>query len=103
MKLIVNLMQLLIIAVLIYPFFYLWETDKIEKLCDGFAIGMPAEDIIADADRYFLKWHKKPSADADQWHLQIISRASFAGFSCDIKGLGKKMSSARIIEGADTP
>ncbi|HET8808066.1 MAG TPA: hypothetical protein VFM76_06785 [Methylophaga sp.] len=103
MKLIVNLMQLLIIAVLIYPFFYLWETDKIEKLCDGLAIGMSAEDITAKADQYFLKWHEKPLADTEKWHLQIISRASFAGFSCDIKGMGKKMSSARIIEDADTP
>lgn len=103
MKLIVNLMQLLIIAVLIYPFFYMWETDKIEKMCDGFAIGMPAEDIIAQADQYFLKWREKPSADTDHWHLQIISRASFAGLTCDIKGLGKKMSSARMIEGGDTP
>ncbi len=103
MKFIVTVMQLLIIAVLIYPFFYLWETDKVEKLCDGLTIGMPAEDIIAKADQYFLKWHEKPSADADKWHLRIISRASFAGFSCDIKGLGKKMSSARIIKGTDTP
>jgi len=103
MKFIVNLMQLLIIAGLIYPFFYLWETDKIEKLCDGFAIGMPAEDIIAKVDKYFLKWHEKPSADSSKWHLQIISRASFAGLSCDIKGMGKKMSSARMVEGKDTP
>ncbi len=103
MKLIVNLMQLLIIAVLIYPFFYLWETDKIEKLCDEFAIGMPAEEIIDKADQYFLQWHEEPVTDADNWHLQITSRASFAGLACDIKGMGKKMSSARIIEGADTP
>lgn len=103
MKLIVNLMQLLIIAVLIYPFFYMWETDKIEKLCDGFTVGMPAEDIIAEADQYFLNWNEKPSADSVKWHLQIISRASFAGLTCDIKGFGKKMSSARIIDDADTP
>lgn len=101
MKFIVNLMQLLIIAALIYPFFYLWETDKIETLCDEFAIGMSAEDIIAKADEAFLRWHEKPLADTDNWHLQIVSRASFAGFICDIKGKGKKMSSARIIEGAD--
>ncbi len=103
MKLIVNLMQLLIIAVLIYPFFYLWETDKIEKLCDELAIGTPAEEIIAKADQYFLKWYEKPVSDTEKWHLQIISRASFAGLTCDIKGMGKKMSSAHIIEGADTP
>ncbi len=103
MKLIVNLMQLLIIAVLIYPFFYMWETDKIEKMCNGFVIGMPAEEIIAEANQYYLKWREKPSADSDKWHLQIMSRASFAGLTCDIKGLGKKMASARIIEGADTP
>ncbi|MDT8311881.1 MAG: hypothetical protein RQ732_10580 [Methylophaga sp.] len=102
MKLIVNLMQLLIIAVLIYPFFYMWETDKIEKMCDGFAIGMPAEDIIRKADQSFLKWLEKPAENTERWHLQIISRASFAGYVCDIKGMGKKMSSARLIKGADT-
>ena len=103
MKFIVNLMQLLIIAVLIYPFFYLWETDKIEKLCDGLAVGMPAEEIIRKADQSFLKWREKSVENTESWHLQIISRASFAGLTCDIKGLGKKMSSARMIEGADTP
>lgn len=101
MKFIVNLMQLLIIAVLIYPFFYMWETDKIETLCDEFAIGMSAEEIIRKADQSFLKWREKPVENAERWHLQIISRASFAGFVCDIKGMGKKMSSARIIKDAE--
>lgn len=102
MKIFVNLMQLLIIAALIYPFFYLWETDKIETLCEALEIGMPAEEIIDKADQYFLKWHQKPQQDADKWHLQIISRASFAGFVCDIKGKGQKMSSARLLKGADS-
>lgn len=101
MKFIVNIMQLLIIAALIYPFFYMWETDKIETLCDSFEIGIPAEEIIKKADQSFLKWRQQPVENAQKWHLQIISRASFAGFSCDIKGMGKKMSSARIVKGAE--
>lgn len=102
MKLIVFLMQLLIIAVLIYPFFYLWETDKIEKLCEGLNVGMPAAEITQRADKAFLKWQEKPRTDSEKWHLQIISRASFAGYQCDIKGVGNKMSSARILKGADS-
>lgn len=103
MKLIVNLMQLLIIAVLIYPFFYLWETDRIETLCESLEVGMPAEDITQRAEKAFLKWQQRPAVDTNKWHLQVISRASFAGFHCDIKGVGNKMSSARIIKDADTP
>ncbi len=103
MKFFVNIMQLLIIAALIYPFFYLWETDKIETLCDELEIGMPAEEIITKADESFLKWQQNQQSEADKWQLQIISRASFSGFTCDIKGKGKKMSSARIIKGADSP
>ncbi len=103
MKFFVNIMQLLIIAALIYPFFYLWETDKIETLCDELEIGMPAEEIITKADESFLKWQQNQQSEADKWQLQIISRASFAGYICDIKGKGKKMSSARIIKGADSP
>ena len=103
MKFFVNIMQLLIIAALIYPFFYLWETDKIETLCDELEIGMPAEEIITKADESFLKWQQNQQSEADKWQLQIISRASFAGFICDIKGKGKKMSSDRIIKGADSP
>ena len=103
MKFFVNIMQLLIIAALIYPFFYLWETDKIETLCDELEIGMPAEEIITKADESFLKWQQNQQSEADKWQLQIISRASFSGFICDIKGKGKKMSSARIIKGADSP
>ena len=103
MKFFVNIMQLLIIAALIYPLFDLWETDKIETLCDELEIGMPAEEIITKADESFLKWQQNQQSEADKWQLQIISRASFAGFICDIKGKGKKMSSARIIKGADSP
>lgn len=103
MKLIVNAMQLLIIAALIYPFFYMWETDKIETLCDAFEVGTPAEEITRKADQYFLKWREKSVENPEVWHLQIISRASFSGFICDIKGLGVKMSSARILENADKP
>ena len=99
MKFFVNIMQLLIITALIYPFFYLWETDKIETLCDGLEIGMPAEEIISQADQFFLKWQQNQQPEVDKWQLQIISRASFAGFICDIQGKGKKMASARIIKG----
>ena len=103
MKFFVNIMQLLIIAALIYPFFYLWETDKIETLCDELEVGMSAEEIISKADQFFLKWQKNQQPEAGKWQLQLISRASFAGFICDIKGKGKKMSSARVMKGADIP
>ena len=99
MKLIVNLMQLLIIAVLLYPFYYLWETDRIETVCKRYEVGMSPTEVTKQAERYFLKWQELPKSD-DNWHLQIVSRASLSGYACDIHGVGNKMASARVVEGA---
>ena len=55
MKLLVNLIQILVIGVIIYPIFYIWETEHIDNFCREIKPGMTDVRLMEVADEYHLK------------------------------------------------
>jgi len=101
MKMLVRLIQLLIVLVMVYPVYYLWETDKIKSACQQIKPGMSHNDVVIKLQSIGLSFSnmKGDFAKGDKWTALVESHASFAGYACEIRGSGNQIAGVRIIKG----
>jgi len=98
MKSLVDAIQLLIIAAIIYPMFYVWDTTQVDQFCEVVETGMSKQEFIQLADTNLVKI-TSPTDDglSGKWHSSVVTYSPFSSYSCEVVGLGNKVSSAWII------
>lgn len=102
MKMLVKLFQFSIVLVMLYPVYYVWETDKIYSACQQIKPGMAYQEIVIDLHHNYglgLSRITGDYAQGEKWSALVESHASFAGYACEIRGSGDQIAGARIIKG----
>lgn len=100
MKLLVNLIQVLIICVIVYPIFYVWEIEHIENFCRDIKPGITDLMLVELAKDYHLNLNglEDGYAEKGRWLAEVRAKSSFSGYRCEISGIASKVANARIIE-----
>ena len=100
MKIIVNLMQITVVAAIIYPMFYIWNTGKIEQFCKLVEPGMTKQALIELADELSVKMLGPTDGDVagGKWQATIIAYSPYTKYSCEIKGIANSVAVAEIID-----
>lgn len=98
MKLLVDAVQVLVVAAIIYPMFYVWDTTKVDQFCDVVEAGMSKHEFVQLADSNLVKI-TSPEDDAlsGKWRSSVVTYSPFSSYSCEVVGLGNKVSSAWIM------
>ena len=96
MKLFVDALHMSVIAVLIYPMFYLWDTSQVDQFCQGIETGMSKQDYMQLADENLVKVVAPQDGRRGRWESSVIARSPFTDYSCEVVGLGNRVSRAWI-------
>ncbi|MCX4188241.1 hypothetical protein [Methylophaga sp. OBS4] len=101
MKRLVNLIQLAIVVAILYPLFYVWDTDRVDNFCKLVKPGMSQDELVALADDNGMNLigPNPINLSGGRWIASVPSRASFAGYACVIKGAADTVATAKIIRG----
>ena len=97
----VKLLQFLIVLVMIYPLYYVWETDKIKSACEQINPGMSYSNTLVLLKSFGLDFSQMNGdyAQGEKWQGLVESHASFAGYACEIRGFGDQIAKVRIVKG----
>jgi len=98
MKYLVDAVQLLVISAIIYPMFYLWDTNQVNQFCQGVETGMTKEVLFQLADNNQVKiTDPKDDGLVGKWRSSIITYSPFSNYSCEVAGRGNRVSDAWIV------
>jgi hypothetical protein len=97
----VKLLQFSIVLVMLYPLYYVWETEKIKTACQQIKPGMTYNDIVIELQSRGLTFSRMSGAQApgEKWLGLVESQASFSGYGCEIRGFGNQIAGVRIVKG----
>ncbi|GLP99365.1 hypothetical protein GCM10007891_12190 [Methylophaga thalassica] len=100
MKLLVNFIQILIIGVIVYPIYYVWETQHIDNFCREITPGMSDKKLIELVKEYHvtLIGLDENEAEKGKWLAQVKAKSSFSDYRCEIGGIANKVAHASIME-----
>lgn len=100
MKALVTLIQLAIVAAVLYPVYYVWDTGRIETFCEAIKPGMTLAELDALADESNISLNMPQSGDGSsaQWMTSLESRASLDRYACVIIGAVDRVASAHIVD-----
>ena len=104
MKLLANCVQYLVIAIIIYPVYYIWETDKVTNFCEQVEDGMSKEQFVRLSEQANVNI-RGPADDGfigGKWQASVVPGKFITAEKCVIKGSGNKVASAKLFE-AETP
>ena len=98
MKHFVNLIQLAVVAAIVFPIFYIWDTDKVDAFCEMVKPGMTKTDYIQLANDLGVKMLGPVDDDivGGKWQASVVARTPFVNHICHIKGVGNKVATAKI-------
>lgn len=98
MKHIVNLIQLAVVAAIIFPMFYVWDTDKVDNFCEAIKPGLSKAELLQRVDDANVKILGPEDVDiaGGKWNASIVARTPFIEHSCLIKGVGHTVATAKI-------
>ncbi|MCL5974940.1 MAG: hypothetical protein M1270_03810 [Gammaproteobacteria bacterium] len=101
MKMLVKLLQFSIVLVMLYPLYYVWETDKIKSACQQIKPGMSFNSVVLNLHSDGLGFSNIVGdyAQGERWLGLVESKASFAGYACEIRGFGNQITGVRIVKG----
>ncbi|WP_289286899.1 hypothetical protein, partial [Methylophaga sp. UBA678] len=94
------LIQILVIGVIIYPIFYIWETEHIDNFCREIKPGMTDVRLMEVADEYHLKLSglEEGYVEEGHWLAEVRAKSTFSDYRCAISGIANKVANARIID-----
>lgn len=103
MKYLVNLVQLMVIGAIIYPMFYIWDTDKVDQFCKVVKQGVSKEDVMQMADDKNVKILGLDSGtiNPESWQASVDVHSPFTQYSCVLKGFGGQVVDIWITEEED--
>lgn len=99
MKYLVKLFQLAIVLAILYPVYYVWDTDRIDNFCEWIKPGMSLVELKALADEHNVTLNIPDELQrAGQWITSVESTASFSGYACVVKGAGNRVAVAKVVK-----
>lgn len=100
MKRFVDLIQFLIIAVILSPVYFFWQSEKIEKFCDELETTMSLTTIkqLAIERGFQIVGLETANVDFGKWQASIESKWPLVSDYCQIKGLGDAVSNIKYID-----
>jgi hypothetical protein len=103
MKLLVNMVQLVVIAAIIIPVLTIWETDKIDKLCQQIEPGMSQDAYLELVEEYSVNLTEVVGEEipGGQWHAVAKTHMPWSEYQCLTKGVSKLVVTADIIKSVE--
>jgi hypothetical protein len=100
MKLLVNMIQLAIVAAIILPVLYIWETDKVDKFCQKITTGMSQETYLDLVEQDNVKLVEVVGDDVlgGQWHAIVKTHLPWLDYQCQTNGVSKLVVTADIVK-----
>lgn len=100
MKPLVTLIQLAIVAAILYPVYYVWDTGRIETFCENIKPGMTLAQLnaLADESHISLNSPQERAESSAQWMTSVESKASMDRYACVIIGAVDRVASAHIVD-----
>lgn len=100
MKYLVKLFQLAIVLAILYPIYYIWDTDRIDHFCESIEPGMSVEALNTLAERHGMSLNTPTdlTSEGGLWITSVDSYASFSGYACVIKGAANRVAVAQVIK-----
>lgn len=104
MKRLVNGIQYLVVLVIIYPIYYVWQIDKVTNFCEQIDGGMTKEQMVQLGEEANVKMTgpNDISLEGGKWLAIVEPGAYISGENCLIKGTGSKIATVRLVD-AETP
>jgi hypothetical protein len=100
MKQLVNGLQYLIVLIIIYPIYYVWQVEKVVDFCEQIDSGMSKQQLVALAEQenVYLDGPNDMSMVGGKW-IAVVKPGKFVSADeCVIKGAGKTIATARLFE-----
>jgi len=103
-KLLANCVQYLVIAIFIYPIYYILETDKVTNFCEQIEMGMSKEQFVRMSEQAKVNMNGPEDEGfvGGKWQASIAPGKFITAGKCVIKGSGNKVASAKLFE-VETP
>lgn len=100
MKRLVNSIQYLVILVIIYPIYYVWQTDKVTDFCELIDGGMTKQRMVdlGQQSNVNMIGPKDISLEGGKWQAMIQPGKFISADVCIVKGTGNKVATARLYE-----
>jgi len=100
MKLLVNMIQLAIVAAIVLPVLYIWETDKVDKFCQKITPGMSQETYLGLVEQDNVKLVEVVGDDVlgGQWHGIVKTHLPWLDYQCQTNGISKLVLTADIVK-----
>ncbi|WP_438970029.1 hypothetical protein [Methylophaga sp.] len=98
MKHLVRLVQLVIVLAILYPIYYVWDTDRIDNFCESIKPGMKVSALQTLAEESHLNLNAPDDSQrTGQWMTSVESTASISGYACVIRGAVDSVATAQIV------
>jgi len=100
MKSLVNSIQYLVVLVLLYPIYYVWQTDKVTDFCELIDGGMTKQRMIELGEQAGINMigPEDISLEGGKWRATVQPGKFISADVCIIKGTGNKVATAQIFE-----
>lgn len=98
MKHFVNVFQLAAIVIILYPIFYVWDTDKVDNFCEALTVGMQKAAFLQLTEEHSVKLLGPfdEGMKGGKWHATVVARIPYIDYRCQIKGLGPTVTAFKI-------
>lgn len=95
MKILVNFIQIMLIAGMVYPVYAVWNNDQINNFCTELKTNMTKQRLfdLADEKNITVSFD---NVDALKWFATASVSAHFSNYSCQIRGMGDRVASATL-------
>lgn len=100
MKLLVNLIQLAIIAAIILPILSIVDNDKVEKFCQKVQVGMSKQAYLELVEQEYVKLGELTGADVQngKWKAVVIPRLPLTDSNCLTEGAGNIVATTERVD-----
>lgn len=100
MKQLVNSLQYLVVLIIIYPIYYVWQTNKVTDFCEQVETGMSKAELVQLSKRVdvTMKGPDDISLAGGKWEAVVSPGRFISAEECVIKGAGKTVATARLYE-----
>lgn len=100
MKQLVNSLQYLVVLILIYPIYYVWQTGKVTDFCEQVETGMSKQQLVVLSEQanVYMDGPEDISLVGGKWRAIVKPGKFISADECVIKGTGKTVATARLFE-----
>ena len=100
MKQLVNSFQYLVVLIIVYPVYYIWETDKVTNFCEQVESGMSKDRFVqlSKQSSVHMIGPQDDSLVGGKWQALIAPGMFISADNCVVRGAGKTVATARLFE-----